>query len=402
MSFKNLLNKTKLWMKNPLAIAILIVIIFPPLGVVWFMCVGWFTLIRRLIKGTWFPKSSSTIFFLGIALCASVSLLSIQEMSSLFYIPVPILILGYYGVYLHVFDEIGEIKEAFNSYAVSLILGGLYIFLFSKAIIWFHINFSSPFNYLMGRALLGTPATARLYGSTFNPNFAAYLILVMIGLVLAYLLKAFKNHSYKLIVLLAVILGLGGFAIYDTGSRSAFIVMFVLILLALTRLNWKAGLAVIVMVSIGINSLVRFIPRKNIIDLSYDERVIIWKNSFKIFAAHPVFGVSPSGFSVLYTQLTNKYVPHPHDIFIAFLTEYGVVGEVVFLLFSGVLTGYFLKMVLVKTYRQLFCSEAFLLTLPIIFFTGLLDHPLFSPQVALPTVILVAFFHRYARQLGKS
>jgi hypothetical protein len=74
-----------------------------------------------------------------------------------------------------------------------------------------------------------------------------------------------------------------------------------------------------------------------------------------------------------------------------------LLGGGMFLAFSLVMAIYFFKMVLHPSIRSLSYSNAFLLTLPIILFTGLLDHPLYSPQVALPTVILLAFFHRYVK-----
>ncbi len=388
-------NQIKAGTKNLLFISILLLIILPPIGVLWFVLLGWYTLIRRLVHRKRFPLNVSTFFYLGISLSATVALLTVTHLSALFYIPIPVLLLGYYGIYLFIFEEVDNVSEWFSSYKLAMILGGLYIFLFSEIVKWGKIKFSFPFDDLFGRALLGSPPTPRLYGSTFNPNFAAYFILIMIGFGLAYLLKAIKARSYGMMILFIVLVALGWTAMLDTGSRSAFIGMLILFFLALVRLSWKISSVAAILVLIRLHWFVQLIPRKGMIDLSYSNRIIIWKNSLKIFRTHPIFGVSPAGFSVFYKHMTHKYVPHSHDIFIAFLSEYGIVGEFVFLIFVGVFGSYYLKMILAKTTRGQFTSTVFMLTLPIILITGLLDHPLFSPQVALPTVILLAFFHRY-------
>jgi hypothetical protein len=43
--------------------------------------------------------------------------------------------------------------------------------------------------------------------------------------------------------------------------------------------------------------------------------------------------------------------------------------------------------------------ESFILSLPILFFTGLLDHPLSSPQTALVVIPFLAFWDKYTESL---
>lgn len=396
--FSNLIVKIKTWIKNPLAIGILFLMILPPIGVVLFMLLGWFTIFKRLIQRKRFPLNIFTFFYLCLISASTVALITIPNLSAYVYIPVPLLLLGYYGVYLYIFDEINQpFKQWFHSFAASIIVGGLYIYFFSLIINKDHLKFKGPYDYLLGRHLLGTIPTPRLYGSTFNPNLAAYLLLMVIGFSLAYLLRALKERAYVFILLLIAVIVFMILALIQTGSRSAFIAMLVLIELFILRVNWKIGVILPFIPLVRLHWFIHLIPRHGLIDLSYTNRIIIWKTSLQIFKMHPIFGVSPAGFSVFYEAINNKYVPHSHDIFLAFLSEYGIVGEAVFLVLMATIFTYLIRILLNKPYKGVFFTGSFVLTLPIIIFTGILDHPLFSPQVALPTVILLAFFHRYAK-----
>jgi O-antigen ligase len=393
-------DKTINWLKNPIAFGTFLVIALPPLGVLWFVLVGLYTIINRLFKNKRFPLNSSSYFYVALIISSTVALITIWHLSPYVYIPVPVLLFSYYGIYLNIFEDVQKKNQSFHFFGVSLVLGGLYLFFFSQycnLINAWGLKIPYPLDYLTGRALLGTPPTQRLYGSAFNPNFASYLLLLSIGIALAYFIKAFKTKSWKAALLSLIIIVIYWTGILDTGSRSAVITMLVLIEIALLKIQWKVALVTTALVVIKFQALLQLIPRKGIIDLSYSNRIIIWKNALKIFWSHPIFGVSPAGFSIFYLKLTKKYVPHAHDIFLAFFSEYGLLGGGMFLVFSLVMAIYFFKMVLHPSIRSLSYSNAFLLTLPIILFTGLLDHPLYSPQVALPTVILLAFFHRYVK-----
>ncbi|WEG11863.1 O-antigen ligase family protein [Pullulanibacillus sp. KACC 23026] len=385
------------WFKNPIAIGILLLIILPPIGVVFFMVMGWITLFNRLRSFKPIPINMVTIFFLAITVSSTVSLITIPNLSTLFYIPVPLMLLGYYGIYLRLFVELGDKWDTyFRSYTIAMIVGGLYIFLFSQFLRLTHLKISAPFDYLTGRALLGTPPTPRLYGSTFNPNFASYLLLMVVGFSFAYLMKEIEKRNILKMSLFITLLILNGVAIFDTGSRSAFIAMLVIVELFIIKFNWKLAGLILLVIIIRFHWFLHLIPRNGMIDLSYNGRLIIWKTSLKIFHMHPIFGVSPAGFSVFYQEIVHKYVPHSHDIFIAFLVEYGIVGEIAFLSLAAIIFSLYFKILFKVNRTNLFLSACFVLTLPIIIFTGILDHPLFSPQIAIPTVILIAFFHRFA------
>jgi len=393
-------DKTINWLKNPIAVGTFIIIALPPLGVLWFILVGLFTIIKRLFRGQRVPLNSSSYFYLALIISSTVALITLPHLSPYVYIPVPVLLLGYYGVYLNIFEDVQKKNQSFHFFGVSLVLGGLYLFFFDQFCNYLNdwgLKIPYPLDNLTGRALLGIPPTARLYGSAYNPNFASYLLLLAIGIALAYFIKAFKTKSWSAGLLSLIIIIIYWTGILDTGSRSAVITMFVLTEIALLKINWKVALVTTALVLIKFKTLLQFVPRKGIIDLSYTNRLFIWKNALKIFWSHPIFGVTPAGFNIFYMQLTKKYVPHAHDIFLAFFSEYGLLGGGMFLAFSIVMAIYFVKMVIHPSIRSLSYSNAFLLTLPIILFTGVLDHPLYSPQVALPTVILLAFFHRYVK-----
>lgn len=394
----------KQWIKQPLTMGLLLLFILPPVGVLWFMGMGWLTIFKRLRNGVGFPLNTVSIFFLGIILASTVSLMTIQDLGPYVYIPVPLLWLGYYGLYLYFFGDMSHSRhhEAFQSYTMTIIVGGSYIYLFDLFLNVCHLKIPSPFDLLTGRALLGSPDKPRLYGPTYNPNLAAYLLLMAFGFSLAYFIQMTKRKHYSNMFVMIASLIMIAIAIFETGSRSALMAMLILVELVLLKMNWKIAIAILLIPFFRIHWFINLIPRNNLIDLSYSNRLKIWGASLQIFREHPIFGVSPAGFSVFYKRIHPKYVPHSHDLFIAFLSEYGIVGESVLLLLTLVLVFYYIKMLLQKEMSAHFYTACFVLTLPIIVLTGLLDHPLFSPQVAIPTVLLISFFHHYALTLQLS
>ena len=72
---------------------------------------------------------------------------------------------------------------------------------------------------------------------------------------------------------------------------------------------------------------------------SFSSRIMIWKSSIKILKDNWVVGIGPGNFQETYLQY-QKYsppylewaVPYPHNIFLAFWIQAGIIGLVGFLL----------------------------------------------------------------------
>lgn len=80
----------------------------------------------------------------------------------------------------------------------------------------------------------------------------------------------------------------------------------------------------------------KFITGMTMKSQSISERFLMWRSAWNMFADHPVLGVGPAGFGVLYEP--RYYLPeakehgheHPHNIFVQTLAENGIVGAVTF------------------------------------------------------------------------
>ena len=83
----------------------------------------------------------------------------------------------------------------------------------------------------------------------------------------------------------------------------------------------------------------KFITGMTMKSQSISERFLMWRSAWNMFADHPVLGVGPAGFGVLYEP--RYYLPeakehghtHPHNIFFQTLAETGIVGATAFTLF---------------------------------------------------------------------
>ncbi len=59
---------------------------------------------------------------------------------------------------------------------------------------------------------------------------------------------------------------------------------------------------------------------------SLGARLIIWEKGFQIYVQHPVLGIGPGTFGNYFPPYPQWGVPQPHNIFLAFLIQTGVIG----------------------------------------------------------------------------
>ena len=59
---------------------------------------------------------------------------------------------------------------------------------------------------------------------------------------------------------------------------------------------------------------------------SLNARLIIWQKSWEIFKTSPILGIGPGTFSNYFPQYPEWGVPQPHNIFLAFLLQTGIIG----------------------------------------------------------------------------
>jgi putative inorganic carbon (HCO3(-)) transporter len=65
---------------------------------------------------------------------------------------------------------------------------------------------------------------------------------------------------------------------------------------------------------------------------SFDARFEIWKTAINSFISYPITGIGPGTFQDYFPPYPKWGVPQPHNIFLAFLLQTGLVGFVGFML----------------------------------------------------------------------
>ena len=95
------------------------------------------------------------------------------------------------------------------------------------------------------------------------------------------------------------------------------------------------------------SSLISFSPRS-----SYSSRITIWQVSLRLIKENSILGIGPGNFQGAYLDLQKYYspylewaVPQPHNIFLAFWLQAGILGLAGFLLLLFLILGNLLMMV---------------------------------------------------------
>lgn len=386
---KSLINK-ELITKYHMEIGIMLCFMLPPLGILWLTVIGW----RHLNKVVYnrVPLHFNTTTFFFICLLISSIGASISQHNGK-YLLIVALIAGYLGLYLYIKDNTNF--ASIKRYKYVMIAGGFYLFLSGTLFPGFYGK-SEWIGYLTGTQFIGGPPGTddpRLFGSAYNPNFTAFLLLMTFTFVLSSIMEKMKKGDKGWQKFYLPLLLINTIGIFETGSRSGVAAMFILGLFFVIKSYPKIGLTSIAALFLIKDQILMLIPRNDAISQSTFMRKEIWENSIRIWQDHPFFGTTPIGFADAYAHFA-RAVPHAHNIVLAFFAEYGTIGGLAFLLLALSVMYKFCCMYFLKAKRKKLLNF-FLLSLPVLLLTGIFDHPLVSPQTALLTIILLASFDKY-------
>lgn len=375
--------------------------VMPPVGILFLLVSGFISMYRNYKMKLYRFKSTSFIFFLSLIISSVGSSI---ELKNPIYSLMALIIIGYWGLYLRI--DYKNSSLTFQQYRFVMIFGAVYSCFVGWTVKWMH--FSLVEGFLTGTVMFDDPTTkdySRLIGIAYNPNFNMYLLLLSLAFLLVEMMYSLQKRLFKNIawqMLIVIILSKG---IYDTGSRSAFAIMLFLYLLFFLRWSKMAFAFIAITFGIEYKRLFGLMPRSGFIDPSMNTRELIWQNSFKLWRKHPVFGATSYGFPQEFAKfLQQNYkkipsalinVPHSHDMFLGILSEYGIVGEMAFLLVLVVNIYQYIRMFFAKKKRFV---EPFIFSLPVVVLTGIFDEPNYSPQIAIFTIFLLGFWNRYANK----
>ena len=185
----------------------------------------------------------------------------------------------------------------------------------------------------------------RLKAFYLSPNhLAMYLSPLLI--ISFYLYFCLKSRFFKILLLVVdCLLLLTIFLTYSYGAWLGLLAAFIFLLIVLwpkrTRLKeLRTGLTAISLIFlIFVLAILSQIPSQkfqSLADLSYpslESRLIIWQSAWRIAIDHPWLGIGPGLFQEYYLNYQNQMlpylewaVPQPHNLFLAFWLQTGLVG----------------------------------------------------------------------------
>lgn len=379
-----------------LEISLFLCLIVPPVGVFLLLFNGWFSL-HQIWKQRKRVELTPGLFLLGCmfvsSICASIT------MNNYSFFLVSALILAYIGLYAKILNNSLKILTVFKW---ATIFGGIYcycIYPFQKFLM------AKPvLGYLTGTALIGPVRIdlqhyTRLIGSTYNPNFTVALLLLGISFLFADCLDSLRRAAYLKLALQFAAAGMFTHAILLTGSKAGFAIMLIIFIFFLFRWNKWISIVLITLMGMNIPLIIKWMPRSEELLVSAEIRKEIWKRSFYLWQEHSLFGTTPIGFYKEYFYYFNEHVPHAHNMILGIFTEYGSLGGIAFLLVIFINLYKVIYLYLSNSKEKVYLN-VFLLSLPVVLLTGVFDYVLYSPQVALLAIILLASWDKYTAKVS--
>ena len=262
-------------------------------------------------------------------------------------------------------------------------------------------------------AAAATSDAARAQLGFDSPNVLAFYLLLTLGPALA-LIAAPGDMRRRLIGLVAtppIVV-----ALVLTQSRTAILGAFLVVFVLLGSSRFRrlaAGLAAVLLIVVAFNfgtilrspALGAVQQRLAAIDsvagVSQDPRVLIWKTTPSIIAAHPWLGVGEGNFPAVspsYGLYAFDLTPidHAHDIFLTVAAELGLIGFAVFMAFL-----YTFVRATWRTLRRIGHTELLFLGVAAAFTGELLsslgDYPPRTPDILATLLIMVGVVLAYER-----
>lgn len=168
----------------------------------------------------------------------------------------------------------------------------------------------------------------RPISSFFNTNYYATICEFIIIIAMYYFLSN-KNKGNRLYFL--VISSMAFVVLFLTENRTALPTIFVATLvLSFTKQNKKVfafiGVFAVVIAFLMVYSN-KFFPRYEFLGNSFDTRIHIWENSFKLLKSNFLFGYGPMAYQ---NAMFSEYpANHAHNILLDLLINFGVIGVLI-------------------------------------------------------------------------
>ncbi|MET1248843.1 O-antigen ligase family protein [Sporolactobacillus sp. STCC-11] len=388
----NGLDKVK---QQPMILGFILLYVLPPIGMAWFIGCAVMEWRAQIMKKLALPTDLISPLLALMAMASIGSVLINWQITDLLS---TLILTGYLGIYLFWLRHPEHLH--IRQFVWITIWGGVYIF-FSEKLLNLIPNDSmigTAASFMTGHFLFGYKGIPRLFGSTFNPNYACYLLILALAFLSVELLRAIQVKNKQLIVLSLLIMPMLDIGIYETGSRAGFMIMLMLHLLFLYKLSMRIFIPIAAMTLISAPFIYQLMPRSGGTESSMAKRIEIWGNSWHIFQQNPFFGATTLGFGRDYAALNGEMIPHAHDLFLSILSSSGI--------FCGL---FFIAVILISAYhlytsqrisaKTNYSATLFLFSLPTIILYGIMDFTLSSPQVMIIVLVLLTYWSRYTARM---
>ncbi len=182
--------------------------------------------------------------------------------------------------------------------------------------------------------------TPRIDSTFGQPNlYAGYIILLFYPLFFVAIKEKSKKHKYFYFLELLLML----VSIVYTYSRNGWLSLILGCIVVSIIYNWKLLFPLIAMM-IGAVAIPAVHERFNGVFVN-DGRVKIWKVAVKAIEEHPISGIGIGNFQPFNNEYiiqhpefnTGENILHTHNVYLKMFAELGVVGLIVFLIFSIVI-----------------------------------------------------------------
>lgn len=195
-------------------------------------------------------------------------------------------------------------------------------------------------DFIRGTDILGGPTGIRLTGSMKTYRVGNYISMILpVCLGAWFLLPAAWNRIQKTLFMAAMLFP-ATFLFIGAQTRSGFLGFFVAVIalyFLLRGFSWKIAGGTVLTVAWALF----FGFKRTSLDLIMQDGRIkeLWPYALEVFKSAPLLGVGINGYNPgvhslgLSFQMHSQGIPHPHNIYIQFLCETGIIGLTILLVF---------------------------------------------------------------------
>lgn len=324
---------------------------------------------------------------------------SAETSKKLFFISLPILFL-FLGLFISSFLNDNFLKELgiIKSWFILPFVFGLIAFNTTKTIIdvqkilatyffsTIFISIVSIFYFISGHLTYD----GRLSAFYLSPNHLAMIISPGLLIGFWHIITTPKVNLFKIILITPILV-----ALFLTHSYGAWLALLLSLFIILFFTHKKVTLIFVVLFFLFFIFESDSDKFKHLFDFqensSLDSRVAIWKSATKILSDNWLWGIGPGNFQEKYLDYQKYFIPYPewavpqpHNLFLAFWLQTGLLGLIGFLV---LLLLWFKKIIKILISTKDFHTKNILLILSTLLFSllihGLIDTPYWKNDLAL-------------------